>query len=204
MVTNHHKQSEENSLFEGETKPESEHEGEDEGEHEDEHEGEHEGEEEPAASQASGSGLTASIWKWPGKEWPGWTDEEDYGPPTKTKTDPQVNYKATEDAWPGFGDIKDKYTVKWEGFLTIKKGGKYRFYLTSDDGSMLWINDEVVVDNGGWHWMKRRTGRVALKPGKHKVRLEMFEDGGGQGCIWEWKARGIRKSVVPAKVLSTA
>ena len=35
------------------------------------------------------------------------------------------------------------------GTLLITQAGEYTFYLTSDDGSRLWLDNEVLIDNGG-------------------------------------------------------
>lgn len=39
--------------------------------------------------------------------------------------------------------------LQFTGSLIINVTGTYRFWLGSDDGSRLWINDQMVVGNGG-------------------------------------------------------
>lgn len=58
--------------------------------------------------------------------------------------------------------------------------GLYRFYTYSDDGSALYIGDELVVDNDGGHSAQRREGMIALQAGFHPFRLLYFEDYMGQ------------------------
>ena len=41
--------------------------------------------------------------------------------------------------------------MKFDGFLKIARDGEYRFRLTSDDGSKLWIDGKPVVANDGIH-----------------------------------------------------
>ena len=45
----------------------------------------------------------------------------------------------------------DYVAVLFEGFLYIDTASPYTFQLESDDGSMLYINDELVIDNDGLH-----------------------------------------------------
>lgn len=37
----------------------------------------------------------------------------------------------------------------WSGYLIVTKPGDYTFYLSSSDGSQLYIDGALVVDNGG-------------------------------------------------------
>merc|ERR1711871_319010 len=44
--------------------------------------------------------------------------------------------------------LADHMAAEWTGSLQIPKSGNYTFYLDSDDGSMLWIDQSAVVDRG--------------------------------------------------------
>jgi len=68
---------------------------------------------------------------------------------------------------------------RWRGIINIVTAGAYTFYLNSDDGSWLWVNDVMIVDNGGSHAMQVVTGVVTLSAGTHNVRIHFFEGGGG-------------------------
>merc|ERR1719453_2666554 len=54
-----------------------------------------------------------------------------------------VNYRSTRRAWRGFSQ-GDNFAVRWTGVVMIKRGGNYRFYIRSDDGSNLYINQKKV------------------------------------------------------------
>ena len=88
--------------------------------------------------------------------------------------------------------------------LTIATQGSYAFRLTSDDGSKLSINDELVVDHGGLHGNTSKEGTATLAAGVHALRLDYFEAGNGQELKLEWKTPGSSSFVVvPSTVLST-
>lgn len=76
------------------------------------------------------------------------------------------------------------------GYLDIPTDGMWRFALTSDDGSTLYIHDERVVNNDGSHSKITATGNVPLRKGLHPFRLVFFEDYEGQHLSWAWKAEG--------------
>ena len=72
----------------------------------------------------------------------------------------------------------------------------YTFFTESDDGSRLYIGDEMIVDNDGLHAMQERSGEIALGAGKHSIRVEFFERGGGAGIIVRFQGPNISKRVI--------
>ena len=47
--------------------------------------------------------------------------------------------------------------------------------LTSDDGSRLYIDDQPIVDNGGVHAVREKTGQIAPTDGIHRIRVSYFQ-----------------------------
>ncbi len=75
---------------------------------------------------------------------------------------------------------KDHYALQFEGYLEVPEEGIYTLYTRSDDGSRLYIHDELIVDNDGSHSARTRYGNVALEAGLHPIRIAYFEDFLGQ------------------------
>ena len=75
-------------------------------------------------------------------------------------------------------------------------------WIDRDDGSRLWIGDELVVDNDGLHGMVERTGSIALLQGKHPIRIAFFENGGGAGCIVRIGGPATSYAVIPEDMWS--
>ena len=67
----------------------------------------------------------------------------------------------------------------FSGFLQIETNDVYLFCLTSDDGSRLIIDGEVVVDNDGLHGSQELLGTIPLAKGWHPVTVEWFNKTGG-------------------------
>lgn len=82
---------------------------------------------------------------------------------------------------------EDHFGFIFSGFIYAPEEGIYEFHTQSDDGSVLYIGKEKVVDNDGSHAMITATGRIALKKGYHSFRLCYFEDYEGEGLRWGWK-----------------
>ena len=82
------------------------------------------------------------------------------------------------------------YALRFHGQILAPKKGEYRFATHSDDGSALFIGDELVVDNNGTHGMRRREGGRVLEAGAHAFELVYFNGGGGGGLQVFWDAGG--------------
>lgn len=74
---------------------------------------------------------------------------------------------------------KNDCALKFEGYLRVETDGNYTFHTSSDDGSKLWIGDQVVVNNDGIHPPQSKSGKIKLKQGTHKVVVAVFNAGGG-------------------------
>jgi len=70
------------------------------------------------------------------------------------------------------------FGLKYEGYIKIEKDGLYEFFLTSDDGSKLTIDNEDVIINDGLHAMVEMSGSVFLKAVDHSIGLSFFQLGG--------------------------
>lgn len=74
---------------------------------------------------------------------------------------------------------KNAFSIVYEGYIKVEKDGIYEFDLNSDDGTLLYIGDELVADNDGEHAPEEKTAIVPLRKGFHKVKLQYFNAGGG-------------------------
>ncbi|RPE09436.1 beta-N-acetylhexosaminidase [Chitinophaga lutea] len=75
---------------------------------------------------------------------------------------------------------KVTFGVTYEGYVKVDTDGVYEFKTNSDDGSLLYIDDELVVDNDGEHAPTEKTGLIPLRTGMHKIRVQYFDAGGDQ------------------------
>lgn len=95
----------------------------------------------------------------------------------------------------------DHYGFLFEGFIKLEEDGVYDFYTDSDDGSKLFIDDKLVVDNDGLHGMQTKKGAVPLQKGLHKIRVTYFEKDGSDALKVYFKGPGFAKQQMPASVL---
>jgi len=74
---------------------------------------------------------------------------------------------------------EERVGARFAGLITVEHDDVYEFALTSDDGSRMWIDGALVVDNDGLHGTVEARGRVALAAGAHALRVEWFNRTGG-------------------------
>jgi len=65
-----------------------------------------------------------------------------------------------------FGGRRSSVCV--DGYVKVETDSFYRFAVESDDGSVLSIDDEVVIENDGNHAPQLVTGHIPLRQGFHK------------------------------------
>ena len=72
-----------------------------------------------------------------------------------------------------------QFGLKYKGYIEVPQTGVYTFYLNCNDGGVLHIGGQTVVDNDGLHGDKEKGGQVALQKGVHTFALEFMEGGNG-------------------------
>jgi hypothetical protein len=81
------------------------------------------------------------------------------------------------------------YAIRYDGTFNVAKAGKFNFRLASSDGSKLYIDDKLVVDNDGRHLPLLRASDVTLAAGQHTIRVDFFK-------AYRWVVQ-LRLTVIP-------
>ena len=87
-------------------------------------------------------------------------------------------------------EVKGNIGLVITGFIYVPADGAYGFVLTSDDGSLLSIDGQVVVDNDGEHSTLQRSAQVALRKGYHTINVQYFDHNGGDLSLDVYDAEG--------------
>lgn len=70
------------------------------------------------------------------------------------------------------------FAIRFTGHVAIQNDGLYRIVIVSDDGSRLFINDQLFIDNDGNHPAKPMGRIVRLQKGLLPIRVEYFQGDG--------------------------
>ena len=92
-------------------------------------------------------------------------------------------YTTSLNVWPqnfdqGFPNISDRFewfAIEYTGRIWIETSGHYRFSLLADDGAKLYLNNQVVIDNGGAHGSYAISGSTTLTRGVHEIKVEYYQ-----------------------------
>lgn len=93
------------------------------------------------------------------------------------------------------------FSFDYTGYINIPKDGEYTFYLATNDGGRLYIDNYLLLNNDGLHPVVEIEKAVELKKGLHPISVKYFQEGGRNGFTVSWKGPGIEKEEIPANVL---
>lgn len=97
----------------------------------------------------------------------------------------------------------DYFAVEYSGYISVPADDVYTLYLSSDDGSRLYIGEELLIDNNYQHGIAEKSGIIALSEGMHPVRITFFEKTGGDYISLAISSRALGKSTVTEGMLFT-
>ena len=96
----------------------------------------------------------------------------------------------------------DNWGMVLEGNFKIDRAGEYTFYLKSDDGSKLYIDDQLVIDNDGDHSLLELKGAKELSAGEHKLRIDYFDAIGEAILELNLEGPGMERQPIPFEKVS--
>lgn len=113
--------------------------------------------------------------------------------PTRTGTVPDFGI--------GNRDREQYFAFAFQGLIKVPTDGLYTFFLISNDGARLNLNQRVLVDHDGLHPVSEKAQTIALKAGLHPISVQYFQEGGTHHLQIAWQGPGFDKQDVPASVL---
>ena len=99
-------------------------------------------------------------------------------------------------------DQVEHFAFEYAGWVTVPEDAVYSFYAESDDGSRLYIDDILVVDNDKLHGMTEARGIAPLAAGPHAIRVTFFEKTGGDGLTVSYGSARMAKRRIPDTALT--
>lgn len=94
-----------------------------------------------------------------------------------------------------------EYGIVFTGYINVNENANFEFSLYSDDGSRLYIDDILIIDNDNKHARFERSAGVILKAGLHKIKVLYFDDGPGSTLQVSIKGTDGKKIEIPSVML---
>jgi cytochrome c len=121
--------------------------------------------------------------------------------PVYTAEAPGLHF--TDEAFKDKPEVAQNVLMHIKGFLNIDKEENYVIRLVSDDGSKMWLDSKLIIDNDGMHGPEAKDAEMLLKKGKHAIEIIYYQGGGGGALSLQWAKHGEAKfKVIPSNLLS--
>jgi hypothetical protein len=114
-------------------------------------------------------------------------------PPTYATTFDALSY-SNSPFWPGAQAIQT--AARFSGTLFVPTDGAYTFYGSSQDGSSVSIDGQLVVNDDGIHSPTETTGSVALTHGPHAFQALYFQGLDAASIQVSWSGPGLARRLV--------
>jgi len=109
------------------------------------------------------------------------------GDPAVTRIDKNIDFNWGQSA-PDPKIDPDKFSARWTGKFTAPKSGRIRIGTNSNDGSYLYIDGLLVVNNWGLHGPKLKSAEIVVEKGKqYDIMVEYYEGGNNASVMLEWQ-----------------
>ena len=102
----------------------------------------------------------------------------------------------------GFNFNSD-YVARLQGEISITTAGSYTFTTGSDDGTVLFIDGVLVVNNNFFQGTTFRSGVTSLSLGAHAIDIGYYQGGGGVGLDIQYAGPDFGNQDIPNQVLFT-
>jgi len=125
-----------------------------------------------------------------------------FGALAGVRVDPNINFNwGTGD--PGIGGLGvDHFAISWRGRITVPNEGVWTFYTAADDGSRIWIDGDLILDNWVDQGPIEVSGQKFLTAGTHDITVDYYEHGGGASIQVLYEGPGVGKQIIPASAFS--
>ena len=154
-----------------------------------------------------GNGLLGAVYKLPAntKKLPNF---DNLGTPHATIVVPALHVapRRFETGFPGLDasgePLLEWFGIRFVGQIDVPTTSRYGFRLNSDDGSRLYIDNQLVVENDGVHAPRAKEGGIDLTAGTHDIVVEYFQGPRFQialELLWQREGGWVH---VPAEALS--
>ena len=93
-------------------------------------------------------------------------------------------------------DLKQPFTVTYDGYLNIPSDGLYEFQVDSTWDATVVLAGEMIIDDAGTKDRKVKTAVLPLKKGMHKISLRYNHRGGDVAFRFRYglKGQGLRQA----------
>jgi hypothetical protein len=144
----------------------------------------------PGGAEGNGAGLTGIYY-----------NGINFDKKSGSRIDADINFDWSTNS-PMKGVKAGAFSVRWTGKILPRYAGNYTFYITSDDGCRLWVNNQLIIDQWTNNQPATNTGTISLLAGqKYDIKVEYFNNDNSANCKLEWASAFQSREVIPQSQL---
>ena len=123
------------------------------------------------------------------------------GAPVLSQVDSVVLFDWDEHAPTGLPS-PDFFSIRWTGEIQAKFTEPCTFYLYTDDGVRVWLNEKLIIDNWVDQYEGESTATVNLTAGqRYLLRIEYYQNRSQAHARLMWSSPSLSKQIVPQSQL---
>ena len=124
--------------------------------------------------------------------------------PTLTRVDTNIDFNwGTGPPDPSISATN--FTARWTGAVVPQFNETYTFYTTTDDGTRLWVNGQLLVDEWVDQSATEWSGTIALQAQqRYNIRMDYYQDGGDASATLAWSSPSTAQAIIPESQLYPA
>ncbi len=124
------------------------------------------------------------------------------GAPVVTRLDPRINFVWDGVAQPDPAVNAVNFMVRWRGSIQPLYTETYTLSTATDDGSRLWVDDKLLVNDWTSHGVTTNSGTIQLTAyQKYEVVMEYYQGTGIAGAYLLWASEHQAPQVIPTSQL---
>lgn len=126
-------------------------------------------------NQVTGKEMTGNIYYLP-ENTPNLPDFSRLSPVGRIFTNSlDISPRSFDQGFPGVTDRVEWFAVVYSGSFAVNAPGNYTFTVLSDDGTKVYIDGRMILNNDGIHPPSEESSTVRLDAGAHTIKIEYFQ-----------------------------
>ncbi len=89
------------------------------------------------------------------------------------------------------------YAIRYSGYLWVREAGQYSFATNSDDGTLLYVDQRLVVNNDGQHPVTEQSSTLHLYAGIHRFQLRYSAYNQPNSLAVSWSGPTFSNQAIP-------
>lgn len=135
------------------------------------------------AGRESGRGLQHFFWITGNTSKPNISNFTKLGVPTSSGS---VKGKLNNNLRENISSLTNGYVICLRGILKVNNPGKFNFISHSNDGSRIYIDNFLILENWDGQKTKKSTGNVTLARGEHPIEFWYYQNRGNGFMNFKW------------------